>query len=97
VNPRVRIGLAIAAAVVGLWLVIDTLWVTDREAIAAQAAVSISGTSVRRSAPTSSSASITVGTAADLSAFSASPRPRSIPMRTLVIALQPPAALYLSD
>jgi len=71
---------------------VATASVMDREAIAAQAAVSISGTSVRRSAPTSSSASITVGTAADLSAFSASPRPRSIPMRTLVIALQPPAA-----
>lgn len=45
-----------------------------------------------RRVPTSSSASITVGTAGDLAAFSASPHPRSIPMRTLVVAFQPPGA-----
>ena len=90
---------------------VATASVIDREAIAAQSAVSIRGalelipgtvlqppglenaeTFALRSVPTSSSASITVDTAGGLAAFRASPHPRSIPMRTLVIALQPPAA-----
>jgi len=91
---------------------VATAVVIDREAIAAQTAVSIRGalelipgtllqppglenseTFALRSVPTSSSGSTTVGGpgAADLAAFCASPHARSIPTRTLAIALQPPA------